>query len=186
MRQIAIIFLFLNFTSCTDDSEYRSQLNGSCSLVEFQQIVKDSLLEYSIHLPSEYAVYKNYNVLNLASVKPTEDDNYIESFGMTIEQNSMNYRLGEFYKNSTAWDKEEYEKDFDNFSVVSQGNTTINEIEYKWNVYKYGSENALRLFGVSSGLTYSLLFLSNQQDFDSLFCKYVNIAKTLKIGEQSL
>ncbi|WNB18685.1 hypothetical protein [Marivirga arenosa] len=186
MRRIICFFFFLNLIACTDGDNYKSQLNGSCPDVELQQIVKDSLLEYSVNLPAEYAVYKNYGDLSLASVKPTELDNYIESFGLTIEQNSMNYRLNEFYKNGTYWDQEEYERDFDDFSMVTQGKTMINDVEYKYNIYTYGNEQVLRMFGISNNLTYSLMFLSNQEDFDSLFCKYVNIAQTLKIGQDSL
>jgi len=179
-----LIFLNVAFVtlSCSN-SRYHELLTTDCSEQALEQVIKDGELEFSITLPSDYVVERNFDVLDISSVKRTEKENYIESCGLTVEPNSMNYKLGEFYQNAVAWDKQEYSKDYSNFSIIDQGNVIINDVDFIWNSYRYGDQQTLNFFATSNQNTYRLMFLSYEQHFDSVFCNYANIAKSLVLGE---
>lgn len=182
MRKLILIaFTVITITRC-NSPQYEEAFASACEQQILEQTIVNEDLEYSISLPSDYVVQRDYDVLSISSVKRTDKENYIESCGLTVESNTMNFKLDEFYKNAVHWDEEGYSEEYDNFTIVDQGNIILNDVDFIWNTYQYGDEQTLNMFSIMNGKTYRLIFLSYINDFDSVFCNYVNIAKTFKLG----
>ena len=122
-------------------------------------------------------------MLNISAVKPIDKDGYIESCGLMVEQNLMNFNLEEFYQIVVEQDEQVYSPDYEDFSVVKQGRIVLNDVDFLWNSYKYGNVQTLNFYATSNKMVYRVMFLSYQEHFDSLVCNYTDIARSLKIGK---
>jgi len=170
------ILIILLMSGCSN-----SYNNDDCPSYELKQEYLNEKLGFSVGLPDDYYIIENYETLNLGALKDSEDSTYFEAFGVTVEPNTLNYKLEEFYKVSLNYDKEDYIKQYGNFKIIDQGKLIINHNDTYWNVYTYDSEKALNYFFIFKDRTYRVIFLSNIDQFDSLSCKFHSISNTMNI-----
>jgi len=168
------LFPLIFLLGCSD-----ATWNRDCPEYELEKNYSNTELGFSINLPEDYVINENYGILNLGAVKESNDSTYLEACGVTVETNILNYRLEEFYKVSLNNDKEDYINQYNNFKFLDQGKLIINDNDSFWNIYSYGDEKALNFYFISNGRTYRLIFLSNDDHFDSLSCKFNTIVKSI-------
>lgn len=150
-----------------------------CPAYELTNSYSNEELGFSVNLPEDYILNENYGVLNLGAVKDSPDSTYFEAYGVTVENNLLNYRLNEFFESSFENDKADYTKQYDKIEVLGQDKLIINETDVYRSSFAYANEKSLNYYFISNNKTYKVIFLSNENDFDSLTCKFEAIVNTM-------
>jgi hypothetical protein len=167
------LFFLLQVLSCSPTKE------KICPAYELRNSYSNENFGFSVELPEDYILNEDYGVLNLGAVKETPDTAYFEAFGVTVENNLLNYRLNEFYKSSFENDKADYIEQYGRVVVLGQDKLIVNETDAYRSTFAYANEISLNYYFISNGKTYKVIFLSNENDFDSLACKFEAIVKTM-------
>jgi hypothetical protein len=150
-----------------------------CPPYQLENYYLNEELGFSVRLPDDYILNENYGVLDLAAVKAHSDSIYLEAYGITVENNTLNYRLDEFFRTSFENDKIDYIEEYGTVKVLGQGKTIINDYDAYWSLFWYGNERSLNYHFVSKNKTYKIILLSNDNVFDSLACKFESIINTM-------
>ncbi|MEQ8336965.1 MAG: hypothetical protein RIA62_06450 [Cyclobacteriaceae bacterium] len=172
LRVFKLIFLLLIIGCSTSKDD-------NCPTYALTNSYSNKELDFSIDLPGDYIVDKSSDVLALSSVKPASDKNYIESCGVRVHQNNLNFKLEEFYQLALLADEKDYGEIHDNYQVHKKGDRIINSNDSRWAIYSYDDEKVLSYFFVYRQNMYRVMFLSKKEHFDSLECKYKQIINSI-------
>jgi hypothetical protein len=153
--------------------------NDNCPDYNLTKDYNNENLRYSIKFPGDYNLMENYEILSLAAIKEHPDSNYFEACGVVVKNNLLKYRLKEHFQISFNNDKESYIEQYGEVKVIGTGQSIINGNGCYWSSFAYGKEKSLSYYFALNENLYTFIFISNNNDYDSLQCKFNSIANTL-------
>ncbi|MEM8569174.1 MAG: hypothetical protein AAGF85_22145 [Bacteroidota bacterium] len=187
-RQIWILLCIL-ISSCQASKEEKmiSPFDNCDDFVYPTSTYTSKGLAFKMSMPADYEIITEDEDLQIIASKPTEQDYYLESFGVNASYNTLNLPLDEIFNSAIEADQLAYENstDITNFKLLGKGSILVNDYDLKWILQTYKEEgepdlSLLDFYHASEDIAYKFTFGAYSSNMDSLICKYEKIISTIE------
>lgn len=159
------------------------------SEINWQKDYWNEELGFRIGVPEDYVLNVDDPNLVLVATNAYNDSNTIESFSVSAAIITQPKSIDELFRESIESDRIAYDEsnDIDFYKVSDTGELNLGVTRAKWLLHSYKVTDMLEftlldVYLLKDGVAFKITFGSYAKDFSKYGCKFLEIAKTIRIN----